>query len=391
MSDTIPLYHFFRSLQARADFSLGLDEYYNLIEAIQLKPELLQDYHQLLNLCSLLWLKPHHSKTLFEKLFKSAILQFIQSAQSSNLPQTTQDDFQKDSKNSNDNKNKKQKQTATEQPQETASETSPTNIDDELQELYLNIVDKSGGKAQHTQQEEALLRPYRLRFIEHGSVLKQRQLNQKWKYYRNLSTGQATQQINVAATVRDWASQGFLSQPQFYHRQDNLAEVIFLIDNSKAMVAFKPIIESLIHSSKINDIQTQVLYFYQLPQRQQTFDRYIVFKNAAHTESQNLKHVLKKYSAQKRKIAMVIVSDAGTASGDFDMEQLEETQAFLDFLYTFTNKTVWLNPMPEDRWELSSASIIREMLPMFEATEDGLLKAVNVFRGKIKGISLTHT
>lgn len=385
MSETIPLYHFFSSLRTYEGFSLGLEEYYSLIDALRLQPDLLQNRERLLDLCCLLWLKPHQSKNLFVNLFHSAMEQFVQSGRTTKRDHSD-NDFQ-NNREEKDEKNKSNKENTVPETTTEDKSATTTEADNPLKELYLNIVDKSGGNAQKMPQEEDILKPYKLRFIEHGNLLNQRQLNQKWKYYRHLSAGRPTKKINVAATVTAYAKNGFLLQPSFFHQQENLAEVIFLVDNSKSMIAFKPMVNALIHSSKINDIRTQVFYFYNLPKLEISTKRYIVFKNAAHTESQNFRHVLKKYTAQKRKIAIIMVSDAGAAKSDFDMEQMEQTHQFLNFLFPFTGKIAWLNPMPEDRWELSSASIIRDLVPMFEANEEGLQKAVNVLRGKLKGIT----
>jgi uncharacterized protein with von Willebrand factor type A (vWA) domain len=47
-----------------------------------------------------------------------------------------------------------------------------------------------------------------------------------------------------------------------------------------------------------------------------------------------------------------------------------------------TNLMAWLNPMPAERWDGTSADILANIVPMFEMDEDGLSNAIDIVRGQ---------
>ena len=79
---------------------------------------------------------------------------------------------------------------------------------------------------------------------------------------------------------------------------------------------------------------------------------------------------------------VVLLSDGGAARGRYDLLRLLDTIAFMKALRTFTQRYVWLNPLPEHYWENTTAAQIARHVPMFPLTRDGLHRAVNVLHGK---------
>ena len=47
-----------------------------------------------------------------------------------------------------------------------------------------------------------------------------------------------------------------------------------------------------------------------------------------------------------------------------------------------SHRVVWLNPMPEDRWEDTSADYIYGMVPMYELNERGMITAIKALKLK---------
>jgi uncharacterized protein with von Willebrand factor type A (vWA) domain len=80
--------------------------------------------------------------------------------------------------------------------------------------------------------------------------------------------------------------------------------------------------------------------------------------------------------------AVVIISDAGAARQKYELLRLLDTAAFLIGLKGFTNRIVWLNPLPATAWARSSAAQIARHVPMFAMDQDGMHRAVNVLRGQ---------
>ena len=77
-----------------------------------------------------------------------------------------------------------------------------------------------------------------------------------------------------------------------------------------------------------------------------------------------------------------VVSDGGAARGYRRLERIRATTGFLLKLRRATNLIAWLNPMPRDRWEGSSADIMANIIPMFQMDDDGLSNAIDVVRGQ---------
>lgn len=79
--------------------------------------------------------------------------------------------------------------------------------------------------------------------------------------------------------------------------------------------------------------------------------------------------------------SVLILSDAGAARGYYNSRRVENTKSFLQTLNTYTYLYAWLNPMPQNRWVVTSAEDIAGIVPMFPLEREGLNDAVNILRG----------
>lgn len=79
---------------------------------------------------------------------------------------------------------------------------------------------------------------------------------------------------------------------------------------------------------------------------------------------------------------IVVISDAGAARRHRDLLRLLDTVAFLMTLKSYSNRVVWLNPMPIKYWLKTTAAQIGRHVPMFPMDADGMHYAVNVLRGQ---------
>lgn len=80
--------------------------------------------------------------------------------------------------------------------------------------------------------------------------------------------------------------------------------------------------------------------------------------------------------------AVVILSDAGAARGNYDIIRLLDTVAFVKALRAHTTQYVWLNPLPERYWGKSTAAQIARHIPMLPLDQQGIYRAVNILRGQ---------
>ena len=81
-------------------------------------------------------------------------------------------------------------------------------------------------------------------------------------------------------------------------------------------------------------------------------------------------------------VAVVIISDAGAARGQYDVVRLLDTLAFLKAIRRRTQAIVWLNPVRPADWRHSTAGAIARHVPMLPMTRQGHYDAVGVLRGR---------
>jgi uncharacterized protein with von Willebrand factor type A (vWA) domain len=78
---------------------------------------------------------------------------------------------------------------------------------------------------------------------------------------------------------------------------------------------------------------------------------------------------------------VLIFSDAGAARGGYSENRLELTERFLQQCQQRLCYLVWVNPVPKERWGMTTAGEIAKLIPMFECDRLGLQNAVKVLRG----------
>ena len=256
MSSNIPLYHFFTTLRGHKDFSLGLAEYFSLIEVFQRDKKYQDDAQQLLNLCRFLWLKPGQSENLFVSLFR----QSFEGDNSSDLEKEESEENKLEDK-IDDKSQKEEVKEDEEKNQEEPDEEKEDEIENngETEDLYLNIINKNVGKSVKKTTEEKLVAPYKIHLLDKHVVLKERQLKQRWRTLKKIVDGNIGNEIDISATIRQVGETGFLLSPVFQKEKNNAANLITLVDNQGSMVAFKGLTNALIQTaSKGAKIDTNV-------------------------------------------------------------------------------------------------------------------------------------
>ena len=79
---------------------------------------------------------------------------------------------------------------------------------------------------------------------------------------------------------------------------------------------------------------------------------------------------------------VLIFSDAGAARGDFIPRRIQQTNAFLEQLQQHCKALTWLNPMPRDSWQDTTAEAIAytKIVQMFPADRSGFENAIKVLQ-----------
>lgn len=399
MKHILPLYTFFADLQKQADFSLGIDEYKVLIEVLekdtkgkyfQRNPEEKELWESALyKLCKLLWFKPNQNERHFQKLFKCSfgyLEEELKEEESAFEKTKTPTENQTPQEEENGNQQiKKTPKNDTEQKDTSLENTKTEDKSTQLsgKPIYLNF-QEGEGKGEPNQQE--IKRDFE--FIKNYVPLSNRAIAQNWRFLQQkVQKSQNQKQININKTVKVFAQTGYLSKPIFYKQTQNAASIITFIDHKGSMIAFKHLSLHIAHSAKeMAGIGNQIYFFRNIPQRYlagEEKDEFYVYQNQGETRTISLRKLLK----QNPHAPILIISDVGAVRGNYDSNRIEATELFLRELYQHTLKIAWLNPMPEDRWDSSSAYIIRELVDMFEVNPEGLQKAITLLKGKIKPTS----
>lgn len=202
-----------------------------------------------------------------------------------------------------------------------------------------------------------------------------RQMKQNWRYLRRLVREGPATELDIAATIDLLGRKGILLSPVLVPRRRNRVELLLLIDMAGSMVPFNALSSRLMETASREGRlgKTGVYYFHNCP-----ID--YLYQDSYQTDAEPLTAVLAQLS-KTRSVAM-IVSDAGSARGYFNPERLELTRIFLDRIKQRIQYVAWLNPVPQSRWNRSTAGSIARLVPMFEINRYGLYGAIEVLRGR---------
>lgn len=206
--------------------------------------------------------------------------------------------------------------------------------------------------------------------------ISRRSMAYTWRYLRRMVADGAPTVLDLDATVAQVAQQGFFLAPVYRRQERNEAKLLLLVDQNGSMVPFhrftRDLVETVVDESGLSEENVRVVYFQNVPAEQVYRDRYL-------TELRELQEFLSVCDAET---SVLVVSDAGAARGYRKLDRIRATTRFLFQLKRHTALVAWLNPMPLERWEGSSAEIIANLVPMYQMDKDGLSHAIDVVRGQ---------
>lgn len=196
-----------------------------------------------------------------------------------------------------------------------------------------------------------------------------------WRYLRRPLPDGPLDVLDIDATVEQAACQGFFLAPVYRRREVNHASLLLFIDRDGSMTPFhrftRDLVETVEQDSKI--AQIQIYYFHNVPV-------VAVYQDAHLTKPVSIEEALANCD---RDTSVLIVSDAGAARGYHRMERIRATIQFLVQLKQRTNLICWLNPMPKERWENTSAEAIAYLVSMQQMDKDGFRNAIDIVRGQV--------
>jgi uncharacterized protein len=334
MGDTMLLWKLFLRLR-RAGMKLSIDQYE------QARQSLYQGYglagwEDLKEICRLLWVKPHinYDSSIFEREFDLHRLSVF-------TPQSQQKDesvsLQPQESISKPKLEVKQLGTLPQIPprvfqnQMQVQESMQTTID---QGEEVGAAAAKGGSGLPLK----LIVP-----------LNSEQVQQGWRSMSQPTPDLRRMEVDFRKTERRIARDGtFWEEAQKPLLQKGMKYLV-LVDDSNAMVPYSPVIEPLIDAITSKHVPAQIWRFNSYPAD-------FLYHWQHPLQGRPISLVLSHY--QDRNAVIIVVSDGGAASRSYQDQRVQGMKKFIDRLPRLN--VLWLNPVPAERWEGTSAEVFAE-------------------------------
>jgi hypothetical protein len=175
-----------------------------------------------------------------------------------------------------------------------------------------------------------------------------------WRLLRQAKQVGWDYELDIEATLYQIEREGIFTDVVMRPVRVRRTELLLLIDDSPAMIPFFPAFAPFIQAVEEARITPARIYrFTSYP------DEYLYHWNRP-ALAQPLTDILPKLHRQ-RTVALIL-SDAGAATATYSQERIEGISKFLTALSPCIRQLIWLNPLPPQRWEQTSAWTIDAVL-----------------------------
>jgi uncharacterized protein with von Willebrand factor type A (vWA) domain len=282
-------------------------------------------------------------------------------------------------------------------PQTTAAPTPPVTARTRAQPL---------GALPTLSLEGVRLSDKRLVFVEQFP-LSAREIAQAFRQLRRPSRVGPAVELDLEATLQRRSRSGVATPPVLQPRRVNTARLAIFVDVQGSMAPYGPFVEAFCDAVREAGLlqQTRLHYFHDVPASAP--DRALLDELPAsaglypsldsllarlapvpdghlYLDSALLQHMALRDALQALAPGTValVISDAGAARGDSDVERLQDCLAFVKALRQHATNVVWINPVPRALWGHSVAAQLARHVPMLPLDKPGLHQAVNTLRGQ---------
>ncbi|MEG4584644.1 hypothetical protein QUA54_05235 [Microcoleus sp. MOSTC5] len=362
---------------------LGVEEYMLALQALQAGFGI-GDRNSLERLCCTLWTKSKPEACLLKRLLDEVIKQPVE------IPQSTPTESPQRERETSE---QSQTQTQSKEPEKSATSSTPSPVSQTSELSSSEALEEPTSPAEippdipDIDEPEQVIQAirqnwdnslemsyYRQNPVDEYLPVTPRQIKQSWRFLRRRVREGTLAELDVEGTVEKICQQGILLEPVMMPSYKNRAELVLLVDQGGSMVPFHHLSRQLIDKAQQggNLTKIRVYYFYNYP------EKYL------YTDPNRLKYqlVTDVVGAIDSRTGVLIVSDAGAARGNLNEVRKDYTVKFLKQLEQSVSYYAWLNPMPNDSWQDTTAGEIACFVPMFEMSREGLNAAINTLRGR---------
>jgi uncharacterized protein with von Willebrand factor type A (vWA) domain len=235
--------------------------------------------------------------------------------------------------------------------------------------------------------------------------LTSREVAQAWRHLRRPVRSGPAVELDIGATITERSRRGAATPPVLVPRRRNAVRLLMLTDRHGSMTPFHGyadhVIDAIRSAGRIDDVR--VAYFHDLPGTladksalqampdpfRPDLDPVLgrigslrggrVYDDPGLTVPRSLDAILAGLTGHT---AALVISDAGAARRQFDIVRVLDTVGLLKALRAEASGVAWLNPVPADRWQRTTAAQVARYVPMYPFSRQGLYQAVDALRGR---------
>ena len=184
--------------------------------------------------------------------------------------------------------------------------------------------------------------------------LSQRAILDSWQCLRKpLREGDRTE-LDLPETIRRITQAGYFSDVAMRPMKRKRVEMQVLVDDSNAMLPFRPALQPLVRAIETQRIAPATLY------RFTTYPDDYLYDWERPSQAVPLDRVLARM--HPRRTVVLVFSEAGATRLSVSAEQRSGLMTFLTRLAPCTRSLVWLNPLPTYRWQGTLAAEVASWL-----------------------------
>jgi uncharacterized protein with von Willebrand factor type A (vWA) domain len=209
--------------------------------------------------------------------------------------------------------------------------------------------------------------------LQPQTVIAARALAVLWRRYRRMSRAGARTELDVEATIAEWTRRGVIDRPALRARRVNRARLLILADASPSMAPWRPFLDAVAQSVRLSRLQSaEMFYFANVPRRS-------LFATADLGGATPADKVYSRFAGA----SLLVFSDAGAARGFLTRMRVAQTHTFLADANRRMQSVVWVNPMPRDRWDKTTAAALAASsgVTFLPLDQTSMIRAVDVLRG----------